>query len=277
MMPAITRTVPALTVLLTAITAAAPLAAQVDEQLWRWVNSQGSVCVWYLADPAVAPGLVPEGVTLRPATATASLPESMLRIVQDEPRFADWIPGMLCIGRFAVVAADGNPVGEMREGQSHLLVLSALAAASPFGQDAGWQLASIGLRAGRLDQVAEVARIGSESAQFRTRVGVEGEDDEWELSFDGLKLIWRGHPTGQPRVGTTQTMSFGYAGERNTAWLVALRSNPETEQGQVGSFRVEGKNPLAQALKSSPIRSMGPVSGGGELTLTFRRLGPDGG
>src|SRR5690606_906475 len=120
------------------------------------------------------------------------------------------------------------------------------------------------------------ARIGSRSAQLRTRVGVEGEDEEWELSLDGLKLIWRGHLVGEPRVGTTQAMSFGYAGRRDSQWLVAMRMTPDQEQGQVGSLRVEGKNSLAQALKSSPIRSMGPVSTGGELTLNFRRLVPQG-
>lgn len=261
--------------ILAAVAPVAPAGAQVDEQLWRWVDSQGSVCIWYLADPAMAPGLVPTGTALRPASATASMPESMLRLVQDEPRFAEWIPAVLCIGRFAVAAADGTPVGAARQGQSHLLVLSGLAAASPFGQDAGWQLSTIGLQAGRMDQVAERARIGSRSAQIRTRVGVEGEDDQWELSFEGVKLIWNGRPAGQVRVGTTQAMSFGYAGSRNTIWLVALRLAPESEQGQVGSLRVEGKNTLAQALKSSPIRSMGPISRGGELTLTFQRLGPD--
>lgn len=271
-MPAAARVLPLSILVL--LGAAQPAVAQVDQQLWRWVDSQGSVCVWYLADPALAPSLVPPGTSLRPASATASMPESMLRLVQDEPRFAEWVPAVLCIGRFAAAAADGSPVGPPRQGQSHLLVVSGLAAASPFGQDAGWQLSALGLRAGRLDQVAGNARIGSSSAQIRDRVGVEGEDEQWELSFDGVKLSWSGHPTGQSRVGTTQSMSFGYAGSRNTLWLVELRSAPESEQGQVGSLRVEGKNTLAQALKSSPIRSMGPIWRGGELTLQFQRLGP---
>jgi hypothetical protein len=196
----------------------------------------------------------------------------LLRIVQDEPRFAEWIPAMLCVGRFVAVAADGVPAGTMRDDQPMLLTLSALAAASPYGQDAGWQLTSIGLHAGSLDRVAERAWIANEEPRLRVRDGLEGEDNEWELSLDGAKLIWSGHPTGTSRVGTTRSMSFGYAGNRNSSWLVALRMAPTEEQGQVGALRVEGKHLLAQALKSSPIRAVGPLSRGGELTLSFRRL-----
>ena len=251
---------------------ARPLAAQADEQLWRWVDAQGGFCIWYLADPAVATGMVPNGTPLRPASATASLPDVLLRIVQDEPRFAEWIPAVLCVGRFAAVASDGTPAGTMRPGQPLLLTLSALAAASPYGQDAGWQLASIGLRAGSLDRVAERGWIATREAELRVRDGLEGEDDEWELSLDGTRLIWSGHPSGTARVGTTRSMSFGYAGNRNSTWLVALRMAPAEEQLQVGALRIEGKNALAQALKASPIRAVGPLSLGGELTMTFRRL-----
>lgn len=249
-----------------------PLAAQADEQLWRWVDAQGGFCVWYLADPTVAPGLVPVGTPLRPASATASLPEVLLRIVQDEPRFAEWIPAVLCVGRFVAVAADGTPAGTMRDGPPMLLTLSALAAASPYGQDAGWQLSTIGLDAGSLDRVAERSWIANREPSLRVREGIEGEDTEWELALDGTKLIWSGHPAGATRVGTTRSMSFGYAGNRNSRWLVALRMAPTEEQNQVGALRVEGKNALAMALKASPIRAVGPLSRGGELTMTFRRL-----
>lgn len=261
------------TVLCGALLALAPPAAgQADAQLWRWVDAQGGFCIWYLADPAVAPDLVPLGTPLRPASATASLPEVLLRIVQDEPRFAEWIPAMFCVGRFAAVAADGTPAGTMRDGQPMLLTLSALAAASPYGQDAGWQLSSVGLQAGSLDRVAERGWIANREPNLRVRDGLDREDDEWELEIDGTKLFWSGHPTGAARVGTTRSMSFGYAGNRNSTWLMALRMAPAEEQGQVGALRVEGKNALAQALKASPIRAVGPLSRGGELTMTFTRL-----
>lgn len=258
--------------LLALLATPAALAAQADEQLWRFVDAQGGFCVWYLADPAVAHEVVPAGTPLRPASATAALPEVLLRLVQDEPRFAEWVPGVVCLGLFTTAAADGEPVGSMRPGRPLVLTLHALAAASPYGQDAGWQLASVGLRAGSLDRVAERGWIAVGEPDYRVRAGLEGEDDQWELSFDGIKLNWTGHPTGEPRVASTRLMSFGYAGNRNSTWLVELRSAPATEQNQLGALRVEGRNPLATLLKSSPIRTVGPLASGGELTMTFRRL-----
>jgi hypothetical protein len=260
--------------LLSLALSAAPLAAQADEQLWRFVDAKGGFCLWYLADPAVAPTLVPAGITLRPASATAALPDVLLRLVQDEPRFAEWIPGMLCAGLYGAVAADGNPVGTARPDRPLVLTISALAAASPYGQDAGWYLSSVGVRAGSLDRVAERGWIAVREPEYRVRSGIEGEEDQWELQLDGLRLAWSGHPSGEPRVGSTRTMSFGYAGNRNSTWLVEFRAAPEGERNQVGSLRVEGRNPLATALKSSPIRTIGPLPSGGELTMMFRRLVP---
>jgi hypothetical protein len=252
--------------------AATPVTAQADSQLWRWVDAQALFCVWYLADPEVAAELVPADIRLRPASATASVPEVLLRIVQDEPRFAEWIPGMFCVGRYSAVAADGVPAGTMDKGRPMLVTLSALAAASAWGQDAGWQLTHIGLDAGRLRDVASSAWIGGEQARVRDRTGLAGEDTQWELTLKGVKLIWSGHTSGPSRVGTTRSMSFGYAGDQNSMWLVEYRSAPSEEQPQVGALRIEGDGPLARALKSSPMRTVGPLGRGGEATLSFRRL-----
>ncbi len=251
---------------------ASPLAGQADAQLWRWVDAQGGFCIWYLADPVIAAELVPGEIRLRPASATASIPEVLLRIVQDEPRFAEWIPGVVCIGRYTTVAADGVPVATMEKQRPLLLTLSGLAAASAYGQDAGWQLTTIGLDADRLEDLAEEGWIGGEEARIRDRTGLEGEDTQWELTQPGVKLIWSGHPTGGLRVGSTRSMSFGYAGDQNSMWLVQFRMAPTEEQPQVGALRIEGDGALARALKSSPMRTVGPIARGGEATLDFRRL-----
>lgn len=247
-----------------------PLAAQSGEQLWRWIDGQGGFCVWYLADPAVATDLAPTGMRLRTAAETSDLPAVIIRIVQDEPRFAEWIPGAVCVGLYVDVAANGTPVGHMEDGRPILLTLTALAAHAPLGTGAEWYLTEIGLDAGRLDRAAGDAAIPTEDRELRTRTGLEGEDDAWELELEGARLFWTGHATGEPRVGSTRSMSFGYAGERNLPLLVEVRTAPTEEQAQIGALRIEGKGALAQAMKSSPIRTVGPLERGGELTVTFR-------
>lgn len=253
------------------------VAAQANEQLWRFVDARGGFCLWYLGDPEIAGAMVPAGTTLREASATEGLPDILVRIIQDEPRFGAWIPGVVCVGRFAAVAADGVPAARMEEGSSPVLVtLAAVATRSPFGREAaGWLLDEIGLDAGRLDRTASEGWIRSVGREMRVRNGLEGEDDQWELGLDGLRLYWQGHPGGEDRVGSTRSMSFGYAGNRNSVWMVEARMAPERVQPQFGSLRVEGKSPLAQALKSSPIRSVGALEFGGEMTISFTRVVPN--
>lgn len=264
-----------LTGLVALLAAGGPLAAQSGEQLWRWIDGQGGFCIWYLSDPALAADLVPTGTRLRTAAETAELPAGLIRIVQDEPRFAEWIPGTVCVGLYVDVAADGTPVGHMEDGRPVLLTLTGVAAHDPHGQaEAQWYLREIGLDAGRLDRAAGDARIATEDREMRTRTGLEGEDDIWELELDGARLFWSGHPTGEARVGSTRSMSFGYAGHRDSRFLVVVRTAPNEEQQQIGALRVEGRGPLAQALKSSPIRTVGPLERGGELTVTFRQASP---
>jgi hypothetical protein len=251
---------------------AAPAGAQANEQLWRFVDGQGGFCLWYLSDPELAPAMVPPGTLVRTAAQTDGLPEILVRITQDEPRFGEWIPGVICVGLHAAVASDGIAAARMEDGPPVLVTLSAVAADRPLGVDGGWLLTEIGLDAGRLDRTAADAWIRTDDRELRVRSGLEGEDDQWELRFDGLRLFWQGHPGGEVRVGSTRSMSFGYAGNRNSVWTIEVRTAPERVQPQFGSLRVEGKSPLAQALKSSPIRSVGALEFGGEMTISFRRV-----
>jgi hypothetical protein len=243
-------------------------AAQDNPPAWRWVDARGSFCIWYLSDPAVAVELLPTGVVPRPVSRTDGLPDQLLRIAQDEPRFAAWIPGLVCAGRYAVVAANGSPVARAdREGRPVLFTLTALAAEA--GEGVEWQLIELGLDAGHLDRVGEDLRIPSEDRELRVRNGLEGEGEQWTLRLDGAELIWWGEHLGESRVGTTRSMSFRYAGDRGSQWRLELKMSPATEQPQLGSLRVAGKGPLAQALKSSPIRDLGGFETGGEALMTF--------
>jgi len=256
-------------ILVGALSVPARVGAQDNPPLWRWVDAQGSFCIWYLADPAIARKLLPERLAARPVSMSTGLPPNLLRIAQDEPRFADWIPGLVCVGQFEVVAANGAPVGRRDEkGRPVRFALTALAAMGA----ADWELLELGLDAGRLDQVGEELEIRSRERQLRQRQGLEGEDDQWSLKLDGAELGWVGHPVGSIDVGSTRMMSFGYTGDRNTAWRLDLRTSPATTQLQVGSLRIEGKGALAQALKSSPIRAVGALERGGEAVMTFTLL-----
>ena len=257
-----------------------PLVAQDGGSVWVLDEARGGFCVWYLTDPELAPKFLPKGGVARTAAQVEGLPPMLQRVVQDEPRFQAWVPAVLCIGRYASVQVDGRQMDRAKDADRPVLVTwQAIATESPLGVDAaGWLLTHLGGDAPMLERAAgnsTVAFRGRELRNNRVQDGeAEGEPaDAWEFRVDGVKLFWNGRQIGDMRVGETRMMSFGYAGARTTLWGVEIDMAPGHERTAIGSLRVEGKNDLANALKGSPVRAIGPAQLGGRTTVTFRRPG----
>ena len=248
------------------------LAAQEKELRLTLTEARGGFCISYLVDPAVAVGLAPEGAVLAKAGKGAGLSPFLARVIQDEPQFADWIPAAICIGRFAAAALDGKEVARPKGDKVISVVTSWVAVAKPLGVE-GATLALLELN---IDE----ARVLRPLVDFGVRVGdrtaevlpADRGDTEVQLKLGKTLISWVGHPTGDPRVGSTQTMSFGYTGQRTSTWEITLSVAPTETRLMVGALRVEGKDALAKALKSSPIRAVGPQDTGGTTEFLFHRL-----
>ncbi|MGH7594401.1 MAG: hypothetical protein ACRELE_11205 [Gemmatimonadales bacterium] len=239
---------------------------------WELEGSSSAYCIWYLADPALAQAMVPAGTTLAPAGSGAGLPALLARTVQDEPRFAPWIPGSICIGSYQRVTSGGRTLAHGKGDRPVIVATSALAAR----QARGFPTASSYLIDFMTDQrsLARAADdagfgMGSITVTTRTRVGVD--DPQVLIAIDGLRITWSGHAIGDSGVGTTRSVSFGYGTGRGGAWLIELQSAPATSRLAVGTLELDGRNTLAKALKSSPVRSIGPMESGGTASLTFQR------
>jgi hypothetical protein len=254
-----------------------PLAAQDGGSVWVLDEARGGFCVWYLTDPELAPKFLPKDGVARTAANVDGLPPMLQRVVQDEPRFQTWVPAVLCIGRYASVQVDGRQMDRAKDADRPVLVTwQAIAAEAPYGvADAGWVLTHLGGDAPMLERAAGNSVVAFRGRELRNN-RVQGEaagEDVWEFRVDGVKLFWTGRQIGEMRVGTTRTMSFGYAGARTTLWGVEIETAPGQERTAIGSLRVEGKNDLANALKGSPVRAIGAAELGGRTTVTFRRAG----
>ena len=256
-----------------------PVRAQEGGSVWVLDEARGGFCIWYLTDPELAPRFLPKGGVARTASQVEGLPPMLQRVVQDEPRFEAWVPSVLCIGRYASVQVDGRQMDQAKDPERPVLVTwQAIAMESPLGvTGAGWLLTHLGGDAPKLERAAGNSTVAFRGRELRNN-RVSGEDepeaeaeDAWEFRVDGAKLFWNGRQVGDVRVGTTHVMSFGYAGARTATWGVEIESAPGQERTAIGSLRVEGKNDLANALKSSPVRAIGPAELGGRTTVTFRR------
>lgn len=262
--------------ILLAVGLAAPLAAQDDgESKWTLSDARGGFCIWYLADPAQVGELVPKGVTVRAAgTGTAGLPPSLARVIQDEPQFASWVPGTICIGFYGEASVDGKRTVTAKDGETILVMTHSIAATAPRGvTGADHFLVELGTDRASLARAAEMAGIRTFDREVEVNKVPDSDDDEIIIKLGKTRIHWQGHPAGESRVEWTRSMSFGYAGQRLSTWMVTFEAAPQQVRSMVGALRVEGKDDLGKVLKASPIRAVGPIERGGSASITFSRAG----
>ncbi|MEO5824927.1 MAG: hypothetical protein ABIR59_03495 [Gemmatimonadales bacterium] len=258
---------------LLAVLAVTPLAAQNRaETEWILRDARGGFCIWYLADPEMVRDLLPKDVSTQAASAVGSaLPPALARVVQDEPRFASWVPGAICVGMYASASVDGKEVVAAKDGDRVTVITHSVAAVDPRGiRGAGHYLIELGTDRGGLARAGEVAGIRTHDRSVDIKKVPDSDDDEIELKLDKAKIIWQGHPTGIARVDSTRSMSFGYAGLRLSSWEIQVEAAPMEVQGVIGALRIEGKDDLSRVLRASPIRFMGPIERGGVATFRFK-------
>lgn len=251
------------------------IAQQVTESTWSMQDARGGFCIWYLVDPAMAPGLAEKGTVFATAGTGSTLPRSLAQTIGDEPRFTSWIPAAICVWSYGTITIGDNRPIVATPDQPLTLVAHFLAAQSPRGAGgAGFLL----LRLGSDNRV--VRNQGNDPGLSIDGVTVvAGKDrgtpeDRVEFRLEDTQITWIGHPSGEPSVGTTRSMSFGYAGSRKTSWQGSFETTPAATHVMIGSLRIDGKGLLAKALKSSPIRAVGPVETGGSARLHLQIIPP---
>jgi hypothetical protein len=239
---------------------------------WTLEGNQGSYCIWYLADPDVAKLLVPSETVLTPAGTGAGLHPLLMRYVRDEPRLAQWIPGSICIGFFDRVTAEGKTLAQSRPDRPVIIAINSLAAQDARGiAGAGRYLLDVMTDQGALARAAAELGVNMDGIKIVRRPRSAGDDPEVLIDVAGVQINWSGHAVRDSSVGTTRSVSFGYAGRRNTNGLMVFESTPATTRLMVGALEVAGRNTLAKALKTSPARAIGPQEFGGTTFLTFQQ------
>lgn len=253
--------------------AAGAVQAQEKEAVLQLGESKGSFCIWYLVDPALAPALAPAGVSFTTAGTMPGLTPFLARVIQDEPQFAAWIPAAICLGRYGTATLDGRQVARAKGDGALLIMTRWIAAKDPLDvSGTAGMLVELATDHGGIGRPLNEFGVGVDDRSLTILPGNEGGDSETTFKVGKTRISWVGHPTGDPRVASTRTMSFGYAGMRKSAWRITEEVAPGESRLMVGALRVEGKDDLAKALKASPIRAVGPFEQGGTATLTLHRV-----
>ncbi|HEY4099801.1 MAG TPA: hypothetical protein VGM20_02870 [Gemmatimonadales bacterium] len=237
---------------------------------WSFEGNHGRYCISYLVDPALVAKLLPSDAKPAPAGTGAGLHPFLTRTVQDEPRFAQWIPAAICVARYDRVTADGKVLAQGKKDHPLIIVTNAVAVQSPRGiPEATDLLLDVMSDQRSLQRAGDDVGLEMGGITVTSRIRIEGDDPDVAMEVDGAIVHWSGHATGEPSVGTTHSMSFGYAARRSASLMIREEWTPETSRLMVGALQISGRNTLAKALGASPVRAVGPEEVGGTTTWTF--------
>ena len=269
-----TRVSGALLLLVAAVVFSLPAQASLPrDTTWTLEGGQAGYCIWYLADPDLARRMVPASAVLTPAGSGAGLPILLASTIREEPRFAEWIPGAICLGFYQRVSTGNRTLAEAKRDRPVIIATNTLAAQNARGvPGAAEYLLGFMTNNRSLANAADQIGVDMSGIEYGSRLRVEGGDPAVTITVDGTVISWSGHALSDSSVGKTRTMSFGYGGPRIADWLIRLETAPEVGRAIVGNLSVAGRSTLAKALLASPARAIGPLESGGNATLTFHAV-----
>lgn len=243
-----------------------------EERVWNLQGLRAGYCVRFLIDPKQASGMLKDGFQLIRADQDESLHSALRQVIQNQPEFAPWAPSSLCF-----YYSDAVQVGRQRVAENNPRIAQMLGI---------WSLATVeqgsgGRRDIVLDMYASRERLRNAASAIlvplrEAEVGFTPPNDssgtEYRQKIGRVQLVWNGRTTGEStRVDTPIVDTGQLPGLRGVTWRVRLALSPASARSLVGSLRVEGKGDLADALKHSPIRFVGPFFRGGDGQIRFTR------
>ncbi len=253
-----------------------PLRAQTQggepSARWQLQGLQWGTCLEFLIDPKLIDKFLPETAVPVRADAVKLVP-ALARVISDQPEYAGWSPASLCWFTFDVIEIEGRRV-EGEEGETGPLIgvlgvaariSGSLTAESDVAHrfyTTSWQVQKAAEGKGR-------SSINFETIRGTFGTAPKSTDDRYLVRIGKTNITWDGHPASDSLVGSPFVRSYAALGADSKPWRVDLSVSPLLQRSMVGAVIVQGKGDLAKALRSSPIRFVGPhyAGGSGELTL----------
>lgn len=254
-----------------------PIAAQNpaigrEGPVWTLEGLRAGQCVRFLMDPRLAGKQVRDGLRPFRADQVQSLHPALRSAIEGQPEFTPWIPSSLCLFYVDAVHLGGRRYGSKDPRKRQMIGAWTLAATEQrTGARRDLVLELFGTR-GDLVQAAGSAKVRFREAQSAVSKAAGTDNDLYEIRIGKTRLVWNGRAAGDStRVEQAIQESWLAKGASGAFWGVRTTLKPVWSRPLVGVLSVEGKDDLANALKASPTRFVGPVyyGGGGELRFSY--------
>jgi hypothetical protein len=228
--------------------------------------------VRFLVEPRLATKELRDGFVLLRAVEDPTLHPALRQTIQVEQEFGSWTPSSLCFYHLNAVQLGKRRVAEGDSRKDQMMGIWSLATIEKDTRTRRDLVVDLFASRNNLVRAAEAARIRLSRAQVAVSDVADTIPDIYSVRMGKTLLVWNGRPAGdRARVEQPIQESWSVRGRRVGFWNVGVVLSPAWSRPVVGSLRVEGKGDLARALKSSPIRFVGPFYRGGGGELRFSR------
>jgi hypothetical protein len=225
-------------------------------------------------DPASAAAQLEVGFQPTPASRVAGLRTPLKYVVGSDTAYANWVPAHLCFLDYASVTSGEHLIHPEGGEQSSMVGYWAIAARRVGAGNGGDEVAVVRWWTShwRIRQTTELAYIPMKVVERTWGKVPESTRDRYAVRIGKTFVTWEGTlPSGPGAVPAPLAESLVFDGQRKTAWTAHATLTPQWTRPLAGVLRVEGKDDLAKALQASPIRSFGPLYGGGDGRVEFQR------
>jgi len=257
-----------------------PLLAQAngaDANVWQLGGLRTGFCVELLLAPnSPVLGSLPQGVRPMAASQVADLHASLKGVVDGQPEYASWSPSRLCFHLLDTIRTRDLTLGDRSGKHPQLFGTWTVTAAGRAGaaHEAVLELFANSdrlVRSARLaGQAVQEARLTVGKVPVEDENGTPSPEDRIQVKLGNTVVTWDGHQAGDStRVGSPQETDWTAAGVRGGEASGRLLLTPTYSRAMAGSLKVDGKDELAKALRSSPTRFAGPAYHGGGGTVSF--------
>jgi hypothetical protein len=251
---------------------AAQSGAKDNEKVWTLDGLRAGYCVNFLMDPKDADDELKQGYTFLRADQDQTLHPALIQVVRTQAEFAPWVPSTLCFYYVDVIRVGQSRIFEKNRRTPQMLAIWSLASLEQGSGARRDLVVDLYTNSERLRSIAARNLLAVEDAEAGFRPATDTTGHAFTQKIDKARLVWIGRTADDSvRVAQPVVQSWQVRGSRGAPWKAELGFSPAWRRSLVGSLRVEGKGDLAKALKSSPIRFVGPYFQGGKAQVRFAR------